>query len=200
MLCFPSFLTISYRFPWCFSMFPLVFLQFPRVFLLLPHSVSLVSYFRFCWPVLQNTSAKYSSFFLPYNRETNLTNRHQIWFGWRWIKAGWLDFWKRNVWCCSFNCYLHERKSASNYCWKHSSCTRKQQHNYSRPHQVPNNIKVDQKVLLKNQKRDDRLSSKFSFECRNPYTVEAISEKYLCSLINKTRKLLKNKMQYLPSY
>ena len=48
ILCFLSFLTISYRFPWCFPMFPLVFLQFPQVFLLFPLSVSPVSYFRFC--------------------------------------------------------------------------------------------------------------------------------------------------------
>ena len=33
---FPQFLTISYRFPWCFCMFPLVFLRFCRVFLLFP--------------------------------------------------------------------------------------------------------------------------------------------------------------------
>ena len=36
VLCFSSFLTISYRFPWCFRMSPLVFLRFPRVFLLIP--------------------------------------------------------------------------------------------------------------------------------------------------------------------
>ena len=48
MLCFPSFLTISYRFHWCFRMFPLVILRFRWVFLLFPLSVSPVSYFRFC--------------------------------------------------------------------------------------------------------------------------------------------------------
>ena len=45
MLCFPGFLTVSYRFPWCFRMFLPVFLRFPSVFLL---SVSPVSYYRFC--------------------------------------------------------------------------------------------------------------------------------------------------------
>ena len=44
----PSFLTISYRFPWCFHTFPLLFLRFPRVFLLFPLSVFPVSYFRLC--------------------------------------------------------------------------------------------------------------------------------------------------------
>ena len=51
MICFSSFLTISYRFPWCFGMFrhfPLVFIQFRRVFLLFPLSASHVSCFRFC--------------------------------------------------------------------------------------------------------------------------------------------------------
>ena len=40
----------------------------------------------------------------------------------------------------------------------------KQQRDYSRPHMVPNNIKVDEIVLLKNQKWDGRQSGKFSFE------------------------------------
>ena len=42
MLCFLSFLIISYRFPWCFRIFPLVCLRFLRVFLQLPLSVSTV--------------------------------------------------------------------------------------------------------------------------------------------------------------
>ena len=47
MLCFPSFLTISYRFQWCYCMFLLMFLRFPHVFLLFALRASLVSYFRF---------------------------------------------------------------------------------------------------------------------------------------------------------
>ena len=47
MLCFLGFLTVSYRFPWCFRMFPPMFLRFPSVFLLFPRSVSPVSYFKF---------------------------------------------------------------------------------------------------------------------------------------------------------
>ena len=39
MLCFPSFLTISYGFPWCLCMFPMVFLRFRPVFLQFPLSV-----------------------------------------------------------------------------------------------------------------------------------------------------------------
>ena len=48
ILCFRSFLTISYSFPWCFCMFPLMFLRFSRVFLLFPLSVCSVSDLRFC--------------------------------------------------------------------------------------------------------------------------------------------------------
>ena len=48
ILCYPSFLAISYRSTWYFRMFPLVSLRFARVFLLFPLSVSPVSYFRFC--------------------------------------------------------------------------------------------------------------------------------------------------------
>ena len=48
MLLFPGFVTISYHFPWCFRMFPLMFLRFLAMFLQFLHSVSPVSYFRFC--------------------------------------------------------------------------------------------------------------------------------------------------------
>ena len=40
--------SVSYHFPWCFQMFFPVFLRFPLVFLLFFHSVSPVSYCRFC--------------------------------------------------------------------------------------------------------------------------------------------------------
>ena len=44
---FSSFLTFSYRSPWCFRMFLRMFVRFPSVFCLFPLSVSPVSYFRF---------------------------------------------------------------------------------------------------------------------------------------------------------
>ena len=56
MICFPSFLTISYRFQCCFCMFPLVFLPFPREFLLFPFTVSPIFYFRFCVHIFPNIS------------------------------------------------------------------------------------------------------------------------------------------------
>ena len=59
MLCFPSFLTISYRFSWYFLMFPLVFLRFPRVFLQFPFNVSPVSYFRFRVQRIHQNSKKW---------------------------------------------------------------------------------------------------------------------------------------------
>ena len=47
MLCFPSFLAISYCFPWCFHVFLLVFLRFSWVFLLFLLSVPLFSILDF---------------------------------------------------------------------------------------------------------------------------------------------------------
>lgn len=52
MLCFPNFLTVSYRFLWCLQIFPPVFLQFQWVFFLfisvfLPRVFLPVSHFRY---------------------------------------------------------------------------------------------------------------------------------------------------------
>ena len=52
MLCFPSFLTISYHFPWCFLMFPLVLLRMHQVFLLFPSVFNPFPYhFPWCFPM-----------------------------------------------------------------------------------------------------------------------------------------------------
>ena len=48
ILCFSGFVTVSYRFPWCFHMFSMVYLRFPLVFLRFPLSVSPASHCRFC--------------------------------------------------------------------------------------------------------------------------------------------------------
>ena len=64
---------------------------------------------------------------------------------------------------------------------------------YNRRHHVPNKIKVDQKILLKNQRRMDRKSVKFSFKRFGPFTVHLMSKKNLCSLINKDGNLNKTK-------
>ena len=66
MLCFPSFLTISYRFPLCFRMFPLVFLRFPRVFLLFPSVFPL-------FPNLDFTKYLFISYFV---RDTCISVAH----------------------------------------------------------------------------------------------------------------------------
>ena len=54
-------------------------------------------------------------------------------------------------------------------------------------------IKVGQKVLLKNQRRMDRKGVKFSFKWFGPFTAHSISNKNLCSLINKDGTLMKTK-------
>ena len=73
------------------------------------------------------------------------------------------------------------------------SAQEKQCHDYNRRYQVPNKIKVGQKVLLKNQIRMDRKCGKFSFTWFGPFTVHLISNKNLCSLINKDGTLIKTK-------
>ena len=69
----------------------------------------------------------------------------------------------------------------------------KQHRDYDRRHQVPNKIKVGQKVLLKNQRRIGRKSGKFSFKWFDPFTVHSISNKNICTLINKDGTLIKTK-------
>ena len=64
---------------------------------------------------------------------------------------------------------------------------------YNQRHQMPCKIKVYQKVLLKNQRRMDRKRGKFSFKWFSPFAVHSISNKNLCSLINKYGKLIKTK-------
>ena len=61
----------------------------------------------------------------------------------------------------------------------------KQRRDYNRYHQVPNKIKMGQKVLLKNQTRMNRKDGKFSFKWFGSFKVHSISNKNLCSLINK---------------
>ena len=73
------------------------------------------------------------------------------------------------------------------------SAQEKQRHDYNRRHQVPNKIKVRQKVPLKDQKGMSRKGGKFSFKWFGPFTVHSISQKNLCSLINKDETLIKTK-------
>ena len=77
------------------------------------------------------------------------------------------------------------------------SVQERQRRDYSRRHQVPNKIKVGQKVLLKNQRRMGRKGGKFSFKWFGSFTVRSISDKNLCSLIKKDGTLIKTK--YNPS-
>ena len=58
----------------------------------------------------------------------------------------------------------------------------KQGRDYNQYHQVPNKIKVGEKVYLKNQRRMDRKGGKFSCKCFDPFTVHSISNKNICSL------------------
>ena len=69
----------------------------------------------------------------------------------------------------------------------------KQQRNYNRRHTVPKTIKIDQSVLLKNQRREDRKGGKFSFKWFGPYKFHTISSNNICSLKNREDCELKTK-------
>ena len=69
----------------------------------------------------------------------------------------------------------------------------KQGRDYNQYHQVPNKIKVSEKVYLKNQRRMDRKGGKFSFKWFDPFTDHSISNKNICSLINKDGTQIKIK-------
>ena len=57
----------------------------------------------------------------------------------------------------------------------------KQQKGYNRRHTVPASLKTKDKVWLKNQRRHDRNSGKFSYKWKGPYTIEHITKKGLCT-------------------
>ena len=67
---------------------------------------------------------------------------------------------------------------------------------------MPNEIKMGQKVLLKNQRRMDREGGEFSFKWFGPFIVHSISNKNLFSLTNKDGTLIKTKcnVSLLKSY
>jgi hypothetical protein len=75
-----------------------------------------------------------------------------------------------------------------------SQAQQKQKRDYDRRHQSSNVISVGDKVLLKNNKRNDRKGGKFTFKWLGPFVVKALSPKGLATLQNlKSGKALKNK-------
>ena len=66
----------------------------------------------------------------------------------------------------------------------------KQQRDYN-PHQVsPTRPNIGDKVLVQNQKRQDRKGGKFSFKWLGPYVVKEITKSGFCTLANTDRKSL----------
>ena len=147
----------------------------------------------FAHRVSKHTSTKYSPFFLLYNREPTLPID---------IKYNLVDIdgdnsdepFDRETFDAVLSNAISMREEIHQNAGENiQSAQNKQQRDYNRRHQVPNTIKVGQKVLLKNQKREDRKGGKFSFKWLGTYTVHAISNKNLCSLINKDGKQIKTK-------
>ena len=75
-----------------------------------------------------------------------------------------------------------------------SQAQQKEKQDYDRRHQSSNVISVGDRVLLKNNKRNDRKGGKFKFKWLGPFVVKALSPKVLTTLQNlKSGKALKNK-------
>ena len=70
---------------------------------------------------------------------------------------------------------------------------KKQQRDYNLRHSQPTTLSINDKVWLKNQKREDRKGGKFSFKWLGPYTVENISPRGICTLRNKGGRVLSKK-------
>ena len=71
---------------------------------------------------------------------------------------------------------------------------KKQQSDYNKRHDTPTTIlKIGSKILLQNQKRQDRKGGKFTYKWIGPYTIQSISKTGLCVLINGKGASLKKK-------
>ena len=70
---------------------------------------------------------------------------------------------------------------------------KKQQRDYNLRHSQPTTLSINDKVWLKNQKREDRKGGKFTFKWLGPYTIEKISPRGLCTLRNNGGRVLSKK-------
>ena len=70
----------------------------------------------------------------------------------------------------------------------------KQQKDYNNRHStISATLSIGSKVLLQNQRRQDRKGGKFSYTWIGPYTIKSISKTGLCVLINEKGFVLKKK-------
>ena len=64
---------------------------------------------------------------------------------------------------------------------------------YNRHSTISTTLPIGSKVLLQNQRRQDRKGGKFSYKWIGPYTIKSISKTGLCVLINEKGFVLKKK-------
>ena len=70
----------------------------------------------------------------------------------------------------------------------------KHQEDYNNRHStISTTLPIGSKVLLQNQRRQDRKRGKFSYKWIGPYTIKSISKTGLCVLINEKGFVLKKK-------
>ena len=114
----------------------------------------------FAHRVSKHTSTKFSPFFLLYNREPNLPIdiKHDI----LWNDSEQQPF-DKEAFDSVLATLIAMREKVHQTVGKNIiSAQDQQRRDYNRRHQEPNKIKVDQKILLNNQKREDRKGGKFS--------------------------------------
>ena len=73
----------------------------------------------------------------------------------------------------------------------------KQQHIYDLCHLQSNDLKVGDKVLLRNNKSSDRKSGKFTFKWLGPYEVDNLTDHGLASLKNQKGNIFKKQFNKL---
>ena len=70
----------------------------------------------------------------------------------------------------------------------------KHQKDYNNRHSIiSTTLPIGSKVLLQNQRRQERKGGKFSYKWTGPYTIKSISKTALCVLINEKGFVLKKK-------
>ena len=138
----------------------------------------------FAHRVSRHASTKYSSFYLLYNREPTLPIDIKL--------VGEEEPFDRETFDSVLSRTITIREGIHQTAGENiKAAQKKQKRDYDRRHQVPNVIRVGDRVLLKNQKREDRKGGKFTHKWVGPYIVNNVNDKTLCSLTNNAEKKLK---------
>lgn len=146
----------------------------------------------FAHRVSVHTSTKYSPFFLLYNRHPTLPIDIRYNFTNNEGNKNPYDY-------DTFQSVLHSALSIREATHNQASCNikkaqEKQQRDYNNRHSnFSSTLRIGSKVLLQNQKRQDRKGGKFTYKWTGPYTIKATTKTGLCTLVNKQDETLRKK-------